>query len=88
MGIWKIRGGNRLYGDTYIQGAKNAVLPVLSGTLVSGCVTKLTNVPQLRDVDNTLKILSCLGCKVEQSEHTVIVDSREARFAQIGRAHV
>ena len=83
MGIWKIRGGNRLYGDTYIQGAKNAVLPVLSGTLVSGCVTKLTNVPQLRDVDNTLKILSCLGCKVEQSEHTVIVDSREARFAPI-----
>lgn len=83
MGIWKIRGGNRLYGDTYIQGAKNAVLPILSGTLVSGCVTKLTNVPQLRDVDNTLKILTCLGCRVERSGHTVTVDSREAHFAEI-----
>ena len=85
MGIWKIRGGNRLYGDTYIQGAKNAVLPILSGTLVSGCVTKLTNVPRLRDVDNTLKILSCLGCQVEWTGHTVTVDSRNAGFAPIPR---
>lgn len=83
MGIWKIRKGKGIFGDTYIQGAKNAVLPILSGTLLAECVTTLTNVPQLRDVDNTLKILSCLGCAVSREGNTVTVDSRNAYFASV-----
>lgn len=85
MGIWKIHGGNRLYGEIDVQGAKNAVLPILSGTLVAGCVTELTNVPALRDVDNTLKILNCLGCQTRRLGNTVTVDSRNARPGTIPR---
>lgn len=83
MGIWKIRGGNRLYGDTTIQGAKNAVLPILSATLISGCVTQLENVPNLRDVDNTLEILTYLGCETHREVNRVTVDSRNARLGPV-----
>lgn len=83
MGIWKLHGGNRLTGTTYIQGAKNAVLPILSGALLSPGVTTLKNVPQLRDVDHTLKILSCLGCTVVREGDTVIIDGKQARFAPV-----
>lgn len=86
MGIWKIRGGNQLYGDTTIQGAKNAVLPILSATLISGCVTELENVPELRDVDNTLEILSYLGCETHREGNCVTVDSRNARLGPVPAA--
>lgn len=82
MGIWKLRGGNRLSGDTYIQGSKNAVLPILTGTLLGG-VTTLHNVPRLRDVDNTISILECLGCRVEREGHTVTVDARNASLVSV-----
>lgn len=83
MGIWKLHGGNRLNGITYIQGAKNAVLPILSGALLSSGITKLTNVPQLRDVDNTLKILSCLGCTVVREGDAVTIDGSQARLCPV-----
>lgn len=83
MGIWKMQGGKQLLGDTTIQGAKNAVLPLLSATLVSGCVTTLDNVPRLRDVEYTLKILTCLGCDVTWEDDRVMVDSRNAQLQSV-----
>ena len=80
MGIWKLHGGDRLYGEVTIQGAKNAALPILSAALVTGCVTTLENVPRLRDVENTLRILECLDCRVERDGNRVTVDSRPARL--------
>ena len=80
MGIWKIDGGNRLNGEVIVQGAKNAVLPILSATLVSGCVTTLEHVPELRDVEATLQILEHLDCRVTREPDRVTVDSRNARL--------
>ena len=35
-----IKGGNRLHGETYVSGSKNASLPILAATLISGKTTK------------------------------------------------
>jgi UDP-N-acetylglucosamine 1-carboxyvinyltransferase len=51
-----IKGGNRLHGETYISGSKNASLPILAATLISGKTTKLYNVPDIEDVKITLEI--------------------------------
>ena len=35
-----IKGGNRLHGETYASGSKNASLPILAATIISGKTTK------------------------------------------------
>ena len=43
-----INGGNRLTGEVQVEGAKNAVLPILTASLLaSEGKSKLTNVPDL-----------------------------------------
>lgn len=76
MSIWHIYGGNRLTGSTRVQGAKNAVLPIMAASVLSGGETVLHNVPDLRDVTTTLRILQHLGCTAVRDGDTVRIDSR------------
>ena len=64
-----IKGGNRLHGETYVSGSKNASLPILAATLISGKTTKLYNVPDIEDVKITLEILHKLGCKIKKDKN-------------------
>lgn len=75
MDIWHIRGGRRLCGTASVQGAKNAVLPILAASVLTGCETKLSNCPDLMDVDGSVDILRCLGCRVERSEGGMYINS-------------
>ena len=63
MSIWHINGGRRLYGDCFVQGAKNAALPIMAASILSPAQTELLNVPCIADVGNTLRILRHLGCE-------------------------
>ncbi len=76
MSVWKVSGGNKLFGDLRIQGSKNAVLPIMAAAIVSGCETELLNCPQLSDVEAAMSILRHLGCKAERDGDTVNIDSR------------
>ncbi|MBQ6465277.1 MAG: UDP-N-acetylglucosamine 1-carboxyvinyltransferase [Oscillospiraceae bacterium] len=76
MECWHIRGGRRLNGACFVQGSKNASLPILAASLVCPAETELENVPRLRDVDAALRILRHLGCKAEQRGTRVYIDSR------------
>ncbi len=86
MSVWRIQGGYPLEGTMTIQGAKNAVLPVLAATVLTGCETELTNVPALRDVEASLNILRWLGCQVQRQGDVVRVDSRNAGRSDIPAA--
>ena len=76
MAIWHINGGKRLEGACFVQGSKNAVLPILAASIVCPTETNLLNVPQLSDVAVSLRILRQLGCTAEQQENDVYIDSR------------
>ena len=76
MELWHIRGGNRLEGACFVQGSKNASLPILAASIICPASTELLNVPQLRDVDAALRILRHLGCRAEQRDGEVSIDSR------------
>ena len=56
-----IRGGSRLEGEVIISGAKNAALPELCACLLTPDPITLSNVPQLEDVNTTLKLLRNMG---------------------------
>ncbi len=60
----KITGGLPLNGEITISGAKNAALPILCASLLSADTLRLTNVPQLRDVLTTQKLLQGMGMRV------------------------
>lgn len=76
MSVWKVSGGNKLFGDLRIQGSKNAVLPIMAAAIVTGCETELINCPRLSDVEAAMSILRHLGCKAEREGDTVNIDSR------------
>ena len=76
MDIWHLRGGNRLEGSCFVQGSKNASLPIIAASIISPAATELLNVPQLRDVDAALRILRHLGCTAEQWGGEVYIDSQ------------
>ncbi|QAT43307.1 UDP-N-acetylglucosamine 1-carboxyvinyltransferase [Aminipila luticellarii] len=77
MESYHIRGGNRISGEYNVKGAKNAALPILAATILSGAECQLSNIPQITDVCSMKKILNELGCKTDTSDETIIVDSRE-----------
>lgn len=75
MDIWHIRGGKQLLGACFVQGSKNATLPIIAASIISPARSELFNVPQLRDVDAALRILRHLGCTAEQRRNEVFIDS-------------
>ncbi len=83
MSVWHIAGGNRLSGSITVQGAKNAVLPIMAASVLAPGETELLNVPMLRDVDTTIRILRGLGCSVEREGDVVNIDSRSLERAEI-----
>ena len=73
-------GNNRLVGRVKIEGAKNAVLPLLAATvLASEGKTTLKNVPVLSDVFTMNNVVRGLNTQVDfdQDENTVVVDATQ-----------
>src|SRR5215469_10920681 len=60
-----IRGGNPLLGTVRISGAKNAALPAMAAALLTEDPVILENIPQVRDIETTRKLLSTMGAEVE-----------------------
>ena len=75
MPVWSVRGGRPLEGRAAVQGAKNAVLPIMAACLLGGGVTRLGNCPALRDVEASTEILRRLGCGVMQKGREILIDS-------------
>ncbi|WP_250278324.1 UDP-N-acetylglucosamine 1-carboxyvinyltransferase [[Clostridium] colinum] len=76
MGKYIIQGKNKLNGQIFVNGAKNAVLPILASTVLNGGISILKNVPMLLDTFVAIDILKDLGCEVSYGENTVIVNSK------------
>ena len=76
MGYYIVEGGNAIGGEFRPRGSKNATLPILIAALLAEDEVVLENCPCIRDVTQTLEILSCLGCKVERAGSTVTIDSK------------
>jgi UDP-N-acetylglucosamine 1-carboxyvinyltransferase len=70
-----IEGGRRLAGRVRVSGSKNAALPILFSALLADGVNCYDNVPNLRDVDSTLLLLSRLGARVEAGGGSVRIDA-------------
>ena len=78
MDKYVINGGQRLCGKVHIQSAKNTVLPLLAASVLTDEPVKIRGVPAINDVENMLRILSEVGCKVKRQKDCAIIDSSNA----------
>jgi UDP-N-acetylglucosamine 1-carboxyvinyltransferase len=60
-----IEGGQRLKGEVRVSGAKNAALPLLCSSILTGGTCTWKNVPILNDVRTMARLLRDMGCDVE-----------------------
>jgi UDP-N-acetylglucosamine 1-carboxyvinyltransferase len=64
-----IQGGVALSGEVRVAGAKNAALPILAASLLTGEAMRITNLPQLNDVRTMVKLLEQMGVKARAGGH-------------------
>jgi UDP-N-acetylglucosamine 1-carboxyvinyltransferase len=80
MDAFIIRGGRTLKGTVRVRGAKNAVLPIMAGALLTDGLCAIENVPQLRDIITMGKALQHLGAVIrDSSDGSLTVDCKGLR---------
>ena len=72
MQKFRVYGQSCLKGTVEISGAKNAALPILFAAILATEPVTLTNVPDLKDIETTQKILRQLGVVVTRNEQGVV----------------
>jgi UDP-N-acetylglucosamine 1-carboxyvinyltransferase len=70
-----IKGGRKLSGEVAVSGSKNAALPIFFATILAPGLHEIRNVPALRDISTTIRLLETLGAKVEGRSGEVKVDT-------------
>ena len=80
MDKFVIRGGNPLLGTIRVSGAKNAALPAMAAALLTEEPVILENIPQVRDIETTRKLLAAMGAEVElgygRAQHRTTICAR------------
>ena len=68
MATFKIEGGHLLSGTITPQGAKNEALQVICATLLTSEPVTISNIPNIRDVNNLILLLKDVGVKVRSEK--------------------
>ena len=83
MSSYIIEGGNRLKGETYVSGSKNASLPIIAACILNEGISELYNVPDISDTKIMIEILKKIGCKIQKKENKVVIDSSKIHKFEI-----
>lgn len=67
-----IKGNIPLSGEIKISGAKNAALPILAASLLSGSPIQISNIPHLQDVTTIVSLLGRMGVHITLDERSNI----------------
>lgn len=70
-----VKKSNPLRGSVKIDGAKNAVLPIIAATLLGNGKSTIKGVPNLRDVHVISDLLRHLGAEVDYTDNVLTVDA-------------
>lgn len=79
MASFVIEGGYKLSGSLTPQGAKNEALQVIAATLLTDQEVRISNIPNILDVNNLINLIQCMGVEV----HMLAPDEYSFRAASI-----
>ena len=71
----EVFGANKLKGQIYISGSKNASLPILAASLLSSKKIYLKNLPKVRDIETMINLLKSLGSEIKFDKNKLIIDN-------------
>lgn len=71
----EVEGMQRLHGEIRVQGSKNAVLPILSASVLNEGLTILHGCPRITDVFAMLEALEGSGARIAWEEDTLQIDT-------------
>ncbi len=85
-----VRGGRCLTGEVRVEGAKNSALKLMAASLLAPGVSRITNVPDIADVEVMAEVLRGLGVGVRRADHSIEIDatqvtSFEAPYEMVAR---
>lgn len=83
MSEYHIWGGNPLFGETRIQGSKNAVLPIMAASLLIKGISIIENCPKITDVYHMQSLLQKLGCSVTWRRNTLCIDATDVALGEM-----
>lgn len=81
MEQYVIKGGNPLYGEVEIGGAKNAALAILAAAIMTDETVTIDNLPNVRDINVLLQAIEEIGAHVERG----YTQGKDKRFIYQGR---
>jgi UDP-N-acetylglucosamine 1-carboxyvinyltransferase len=67
VGAYVITGGVSLSGEVRAQGSKNSSLPILASTVLNGNISSIVDVPEIKDIEVMINILTYLGAKIKKN---------------------
>ena len=70
--FFEIIGGKKLNGTTRVYSAKNAVLPMLAGAMLTKEEVTIKDCPFIRDIDNMFKIRDCLSLSTTWKDRDIV----------------
>ena len=80
MEQYVIKGGNPLYGEVEIGGAKNAALAILAAAIMTDETVTIDNLPNVRDINVLLQAIEEIGAHVERVDiHKVKINGEFIR---------
>jgi UDP-N-acetylglucosamine 1-carboxyvinyltransferase len=79
MDKFVIQGPCKLNGTVTVNGAKNAVLPLMAAALLARGESVIQNVPVLRDVRTMVQLLEMLGARVEFEKGVLKIDTTQLK---------
>ena len=74
-----IKGGSKISGSINVHGSKNAALPIIVSSLLSEKTLKLSNVPNVVDVLNLIKLLKNYGVKIEYNKDKLKINPKKIK---------
>ena len=84
MEQYVVKGGNPLYGEVEIGGAKNAALAILAAAIMTDETVTIENLPNVRDINVLLQAIAEIGAKVERVDvHTVKINGSFIRDVNV-----
>ena len=72
-----------LFGEIRNQTSKNATLPIMAASLLCDEKVKITNIPDIVDVNNMIKILQKIGAKVKKSGDCIAIDPSKIENSEV-----
>ena len=80
MGQFIINGGQRLNGEIYVSGSKNAALPLIFASISAPGTSIFTNVPDISDVDIAFDIIRGMGAVVHRDGSIAVIDTQNLNY--------